>query len=43
MVVREHPISATKPAKVPICLDPSQNVKNAIIPPTYPIPTLEEK
>ena len=42
MVVRERPASATKPAKVCICLDPSQTVKKAIIRPVYPIPTLEE-
>ena len=39
MVVRERPASATKPAKVPICLDPSQTVNKAIIRPVYPIPT----
>ncbi len=42
MVVREHPASATKPAKVRICQDPSQTVNKAIIRPVYPIPTLEE-
>ena len=42
MVVRECPASATKPAKVRICLDPSQTVNKAIIRPVYPIPTLEE-
>ena len=42
MVVRERPASATKPAKVCICLDPSQTVNKAIIRPVYPIPTLEE-
>ena len=42
MVVRERPASATKPAKVRICLDPSQTVNKAIIRPVYPIPTLEE-
>ena len=40
MVVRERPASATKPAKVRICLDPSQTVNKAIIRPVYPIPTL---
>ena len=42
IVVRERPVSANKPAKVKICLDPSQTVKKAIIRPVYPIPTLEE-
>ena len=42
MVVRERPASATKPAKVRICLDPSQTVNKAIIRAVYPIPTLEE-
>ena len=42
MVVRERQASATKPAKVRICLDPSQTVNKAIIRPIYPIPTLEE-
>ena len=42
MVVRERPASATKPAKVRICLDPSQTINKAIIRPVYPIPTLEE-
>ncbi|KAK3749289.1 hypothetical protein QZH41_007555 [Actinostola sp. cb2023] len=42
MVVRERQASATKPAKVRICLDPSQTVNKAIIRPVYPIPTLEE-
>ena len=42
MVVRECPASATKPAKIHICLDPSQTVNKAIIRPVYPIPTLEE-
>ena len=41
MVVRERPATATKPAKVRICLDPSQTNK-AILRPVYPIPTLEE-
>ena len=41
-VVRERPASASKPAKVRICLDPSQTVNKAIIRPVYPIPTLEE-
>ena len=30
MVVRKHPASATKPAKVRICLDPSLTVNEAI-------------
>ena len=42
MVVRECPASATKPAKVRICLDPSQILNKATIRPVYPIPTLEE-
>jgi len=42
MVVRERPASATKPAKVRICLDPSQTVNKAIMRPVYPMPTLEE-
>ena len=42
MVVRERPASATKPAKVCICLDPSQTVNKAIIRPVHPILTLEE-
>ena len=42
MVVRERPATANKPAKVRICLDPSQTVNKAIIRPVYPIPTLEE-
>lgn len=42
MVVRERPASATRPAKVRICLDPSQTVNKAIIRPVYPIPTPEE-
>ena len=42
MVVRERPATATKPAKVRICLDPSQTVNKAILRPVYPIPTLEE-
>ena len=42
MVVRERPATATKPAKVCICLDPSQTVNKAILRPVYPIPTLEE-
>ena len=42
MVVCERSASATKPAKVRICLDPSQTVNKAIIRPVYPIPTLEE-
>lgn len=42
MVVRERPASATKSAKVRICLDPSQTINKAIIRPVYPIPTLEE-
>ena len=42
MVVRERPATATKPAKVRICLDPSQTINKAIIRPVYPIPTLEE-
>ena len=42
MVVRERPATATKPAKVRICLDPSQRVNKAIIRPVYPIATLEE-
>ena len=41
MVVRERPPSATKPAKVRICLDPSQTINKAILRPVYPIPTLE--
>lgn len=31
MVVCEHPATATKPAKVRVCLDPSQTVNKAII------------
>ena len=42
MVVREHPSTATKPAKVRICLNPSETINKAIIRPVYPIPTLEE-
>jgi len=42
MVVGERPPSATKPAKVRICLDPSQTISKAILRPVYPIPTLEE-
>ena len=42
MVVRERPASDSKPAKVCICLDPSQTINKAIIRPVYPIPTLEE-
>jgi len=42
MVVRERPATASKPAKVRICLDPSQTINKAIIRPVYPIPTLEE-
>jgi len=42
MVVHERPPSATKPAKVRICLDPSQTINKAILRPVYPIPTLEE-
>ena len=42
MVVRERPATTTKPAKVRICLDPSQTVNKAILRPVYPIPTLEE-
>ena len=42
MVVHECLATATKPAKVRICLDPSQTVNKAIIRPVYPIPTLEE-
>ena len=42
MVVRERPPSATKPAKVRICLDPSQTINKAILRPVYPITTLEE-
>ena len=42
MVVRERPASDSKPAKVRICLDPSQTINKAIIRPVYPIPTLEE-
>lgn len=41
MVVREGPATDTKPAKVSICLDPSQTINKAIIRPVYPIPTLE--
>ena len=41
-MVRERPASATKPAKVRICLDPSQTVNKAIMRPVFPIPTLEE-
>ena len=41
MVVRKRPATATKPAKVRICLDPSQTNK-AILRPVYPIRTLEE-
>ena len=42
MVVRERPATTTKPAKVRICLDPSQTVNKAILRPVYPIPALEE-
>jgi len=42
MVVRERPPSATKPAKVRICLDLSQTINKAILRPVYPILTLEE-
>ena len=42
MVVREGPATTTKPAKVRMCLDPSQTVNKAILRPVYPIPTLEE-
>lgn len=42
MVVSKHPATSTKPAKVRICLDPSQTINKAIIRPVYPIPTLEE-
>ena len=42
MVVRERSATSTKPAKVRICLDPSQTINKAIIRPVYPIPTLEE-
>jgi hypothetical protein len=42
MVVRKRLATTTKPAKVRICLDPSQTVNKAIIRPVYPIPTLEE-
>ena len=42
MGVRERSASDTKPAKVRICLDPSQTINKAIIRPVYPIPTLEE-
>ena len=42
MVVHERPTSDTKPAKVRICLDPSQTITKPIIRPVYPIPTLEE-
>ena len=42
MVVRERPATDKKPAKVRICLDPSQTINKAIIRPVYPIPTLEE-
>lgn len=42
MVVRKRPPSATKPAKVHICSDPSQTINKAILRPVYPIPTLEE-
>ena len=41
-VVRERPATESKPAKVRICLDPSQTINRAIIGPVYPIPTLEE-
>lgn len=41
-VVREQPATTTKPAKVCICLDPSQTVNKAILRQVYPIPTLEE-
>lgn len=42
MVVRERPATDTKPAKVCICLDPSQTINKATFRPVYPIPTLEE-
>ena len=42
LVIRERAATPTKPAKVRICLDPSQTVNKAIIRPVYPIPTLEE-
>lgn len=42
MVVRERPASATKPAKVRICLDPSHTINKALTRLVYPIPTLEE-
>lgn len=42
MVVRERPATATKPAEVRICLDPSQTINKAIIRPVHPIPTLKE-
>lgn len=41
-VVWEQPATTTKPAKVCICLDPSQTVNKAILRQVYPIPTLEE-
>lgn len=41
-VVCEQPATTTKPAKVCICLDPSQTVNKAILRQVYPIPTLEE-
>ena len=42
MVVHECPATATKPAKVRICLNPSQTINKAIIRPVYPITILEE-
>ena len=42
MVVRERPARTTKPAKVYICLDPSQTVNEVMLRPVYPMPTLEE-
>lgn len=42
IVVRERPATDTKPAKIRICLDPSQTINKAIIRPIYPIPTLTE-
>ena len=36
MVVGERPATTTKPAKVRICLDPSQTVNKAILRPVYP-------
>jgi hypothetical protein len=41
MAVRERPATTTKPAKVRICLDPSQTVNKAIIRPVYPFPPLK--